>query len=438
MTGNRVPAPVLDPGLKKYAAPSPSAGTPVSVEKMIRKMARGSLHHALNQVKLLRLRREGGRPRLGIYDHALHFIGGAQKYGLTLAAALADRFDITLMASKPVSLTDLSSWYNLDLSPCRVKIIPLPFFNRIDDTFIDPARITGREVSNPFHAVSRESARYDIFVNNSMCEMVYPLSLYSLLVCHFPERRPGRFFYPDLYHQTIYNSRYTGQWIEKRWGYKPHTHVYPPVHMPPATDRSRKNRILSVARFEVEGTKKQLEMLRAFHLLRRENPRRTRDWELVLVGGSAPENDYLMKIRDYIRRHRLEGIRILTNAPDEVLRKEYASARVFWHLCGIGEDHPARVEHFGMTIVEAMQNGLVPLVYDGGGQREIVDNGINGIRIRTIPELVRHTASLIQRPAERHRLSAGAREKSRVYSEDRFRERVRRVFGVILSKLAGP
>jgi len=39
------------------------------------------------------------------------------------------------------------------------------------------------------------------------------------------------------------------------------------------------------------------------------------------------------------------------------------------------------LEHFGITTVEAMAAGCVPLVYDSGGQAEIVSSGYNGYRL---------------------------------------------------------
>jgi glycosyltransferase involved in cell wall biosynthesis len=41
-----------------------------------------------------------------------------------------------------------------------------------------------------------------------------------------------------------------------------------------------------------------------------------------------------------------------------------------------------------MTVVEAMQNEAVPIVYDGGGLPEIVDHGINGFRVKSTAELL--------------------------------------------------
>ncbi len=40
-----------------------------------------------------------------------------------------------------------------------------------------------------------------------------------------------------------------------------------------------------------------------------------------------------------------------------------------------------------MTTVEAMQNCCVPIVIDGGGQREIVEHGDSGFRFSTLEEL---------------------------------------------------
>ena len=54
---------------------------------------------------------------------------------------------------------------------------------------------------------------------------------------------------------------------------------------------------------------------------------------------------------------------------------EYKLAKIYWHASGFGEDletHPEKAEHFGITTVEAMINGLVPIVIDAGGQKEIV------------------------------------------------------------------
>jgi len=230
------------------------------------------------------------KPTLAIYDHCLHLIGGGQKYGLTVASILQDRFDISIIANKVVTHQNIMDWYNLDLSESQIKVIKIPFYEKLGTVHIDPIRVT-EKIKNPFHLISLESTKYDFFINNSMLEMVYPLSGISAMIVHFPERRPNYFFYADQYTYIIYNSKYTASWIENKWKFSPHQHIYPPVDMEIYDGKkSKENIILSVARFEEGGTKKQLEMIRIFDKLTRIYPEISKGWKFVLVGGSHPGN----------------------------------------------------------------------------------------------------------------------------------------------------
>lgn len=375
-----------------------------------------------------------GKPRLALYDHAVHMIGGAQKYGLTMAAALRDLFEITIVANKEVRLEDFRDWYGLDLAGCEVRVIKIPFFEDRGAVHLDPSFIT-KKIENPFHLVSLESGDYDVFVNNSMNEMVYPLSNISVLVCHFPERRRRSYFYADRYTATITNSLYTAAWVEAKWKYRPQAQIYPPVDIDGAEPgRPRKKIILSVARFEPEGTKRQREMAEAFLNLRREWPELLRDWRLVLAGGSSPNNRYLAELQSLTAAQVADGVELRVNIPLAELTSLYRESTLFWHLCGLTHDDPSEIEHFGMTTVEAMQSRLVPLVYDGGGLREIVDHGVNGFRVRSRAELLDRTIALVQDPGLTARLSEAAAEKARMFTRGRFEERVRSFFGGLLAR----
>ena len=48
---------------------------------------------------------------IGIYDHALHVIGGGQKYMATMAALLQDRYQITYLVNKDIDLRRVAGWY---------------------------------------------------------------------------------------------------------------------------------------------------------------------------------------------------------------------------------------------------------------------------------------------------------------------------------------
>jgi glycosyltransferase involved in cell wall biosynthesis len=372
------------------------------------------------------------KPSLGVYDQAFHFIGGAQKYGLTLISALQEQFDVTIIANHEVSQKDFLSWYNLDLSKCRIKTIKLPYFEQRGVLHLDPAVIP-KGTGNPFHLISQESGNYDIFLNNSMNEMVYPLANISVLICHFPERRPKTYFYADRYTYVISNSRYTAEWIKKIWKLPPAGHIYPPVDMDPGEgELPKKKHILSVARFEVEGTKRQQEMIEAFLMLNQAWPEIGSGWKFILVGGSNPGNPYLARLEQLIRNNPRQNIDLKVNIPVQELKRLYREAALFWHVCGLKHEDPSEIEHFGMTTVEAMQNKMVPLVYDGGGLKEIVDHGVNGFRVRSTAELLQYSIRLFRDKSLVQSLSESAQKKAQAFTRAKFEERVKSFFADVL------
>ena len=436
--GSSLALPASDDGLGRcllQMMKTPAAGAlPASFsstwEEYLRSKGRPA---ALRLLSRLEVALGGRRPSLGLYDNALHFIGGAQKYGCTIAHALQDDFDITLIANSQVTLDRLQSWYDLDLSRCRLKVIHLPYFeDRPDFNGVYDAGKVDLKKSNPYHAISRDSAAYDVFVNNCMLEMVYPLAAVSELVCHFPEREISRFFHVARYSHIIYNSRYTAEWIRKRWLLEPHIHIYPPVDMEaPRQPAEKEKMILSVSRFELSGNKQQLEMIKAFQRLCRQYPEATAGWRLVLAGGSTAENPYLERIRDFLAASPGQ-VELKVDLPADELRALFGQARIFWHFSGLKQWDPARVEHFGMTTVEAMQNACAPVVFRGGGQTEIVEDGVSGFMFSTAAEMEQKTLALIRDPELAARLGRAALERGRDFRRDVFESKVRGHFRHIL------
>jgi glycosyltransferase involved in cell wall biosynthesis len=234
----------------------------------------------------------------------------------------------------------------------------------------------------------------------------------------------GRPTHLDSYDRLVANSRYTQQWIERLW-HRPSGLLYPPVSL--MARRDKQPLILSVGRFFLPGTghnKKQLEMVSAF---RRLVERGGADgWAYHLVGGCSPEHEpYLDEIRAAA-----SGLPVVlhADASGAELADLYGRASIFWHAAGLGEDperHPDRYEHFGITTVEAMSAGAVPVVIDAAGQVEIVEQGASGYRFAGADDLVAHTERLIADPAWRATLSAAAERRARDFGWDAFVARVR-------------
>ena len=84
-----------------------------------------------------------------------------------------------------------------------------------------------------------------------------------------------------------------------------------------------------------------------------------------------------------------------------------------------------RREHFGMSVIEAMQNGAVPVVFDGGGLRESVRHGLDGFRVRDLQGLETRTLALMRSPSLLKRLSRAAQRRAEAFGPERFRREVR-------------
>lgn len=365
---------------------------------------------------------------IAIYDHGLHFIGGGQKYVATMASLLQNQFDITFIANKPVAISDLESWYGLKLSECQIKVIPLQFYEKRGMQCIDSSMITD-ELENPFDEIAKESKHYDIFVNANQLEKVKPLSPISVFFCHFPNTFRNRHFAVDDYTFIIANSKFTVKWLEKRWNLEPTFLLYPPVEM--ATCQVPKEKIiLAVGQFEAGGTKKQIELIEAFRTLLADYPEQMTGWRLVLVGSSVPRNPYLKTVQNLLKQD-MRAIELKVNADLDEVKSLYAKASIFWHGCGLGEVNPQRFEHFGMATVEAMQNRCVPIVFNGGGQPEIVENGRSGFLFNTIEELCLHSHQLIVNPDLLAKFQGVAEERSQCFRLAHFETKVKHFFEII-------
>jgi glycosyltransferase involved in cell wall biosynthesis len=228
----------------------------------------------------------------------------------------------------------------------------------------------------------------------------------------------------DSYDRVLANSRYTQEWIARLWG-RDSDLLHPPVTLvePAAKDPV----ILSVGRFFLPGTghnKKQLEMVGAFRRLVSSGG--ADGWEYHLVGGCAPEHrPYLDQIEDAAAGL---PVTVHPDASGAELRALYGRASIFWHAAGLGEHpdrHPDRFEHFGITTVEAMSAGAVPVVIDAAGQVEIVEQGVSGYRFAGLDGLVDTTRMLVADPEWRATVAEAARRRARDFGWDAFVGRVR-------------
>jgi glycosyltransferase involved in cell wall biosynthesis len=241
-------------------------------------------------------------------------------------------------------------------------------------------------------------------------------------------RDPSDLEFLDHYERVLANSQYTRHWIRRLWGVDSDV-LFPPIRTRDLRPGTKTRRILTVGRFIAPGyghSKKQLEQVRAFGEMVRGGG--LDGWELHLVGGCEPAHrPYLAEVR-----RAAEGlpVHIHANAPRTLVEDLFATSSVFWVATGLGEDEEAApwvFEHFGITTVEAMAAGCVPVVIDKAGQREIVRHGTDGYRWTTLAELEALTRMVAGDEQLRARLAASATERAGTFSEEAFATRWREI-----------
>jgi glycosyltransferase involved in cell wall biosynthesis len=188
----------------------------------------------------------------------------------------------------------------------------------------------------------------------------------------------------------IVNSKFTKDIVDKEYGIKSKI-IYPPVARVSCV-APKENIILSVGRFEPSlNAKKQDVLINAWRALSPRLP----GWKLVLAGGSTSEA--------WVKELKTLGlgtsIEFAVNATHEYLCELYAKATIYWHAAGYKIDehkNPELTEHFGISTVEAVSAGCIPIVVPSGGQVEIVRSSL--LHWTTKEELIDKTLAVIGNP----------------------------------------
>ncbi len=239
-------------------------------------------------------------------------------------------------------------------------------------------------------------------------------------------RDPRNLSFLEGYDTVMANSEYTAGYVQQLWKTEADL-LFPPIqvqrlHPEPVREKA----VITVGRFFSPGlghAKRQLEMVRFFV----DGQRRgviPADWKMYVVGGMEDSQV------GYVDEVRAAGagfpVEVIANAPRKTVEKLLSTASVFWSATGYSEDEhktPWANEHFGMTTVEAMAGGCVPIVIDRAGQKEIVGENVDGFRWTTPEQLQQRTAEVAADEHLRERLSAAATVRAQEYSEDAFADR---------------
>jgi alpha-1,2-mannosyltransferase len=267
-------------------------------------------------------------------------------------------------------------------------------------------------------AVSRES--FDLVLSTQDIGYVPSTCMPVVQYCYFPEYfshlqpgsfspmwsmyyRPARAYYRNRvrFVGTLLSvSDFTRGFVAKMWGRTSRT-VYPPCPVDAYSEfgrvQSRENLVITVGRIVPE---------KRFHLFV-ELARLVPKTRFVII-GSLP--DQASRYYELLTRTSPQNVRFVLSP---LRRAKELLGRAMAYV------HCAENEHFGITIVEAMAAGCVPIVHDSGGPREIVVDNV-GFRWRDLPEAARHITSLADNDQLRRRLSEAASARSKQFRPEVF------------------
>ncbi|HEX5798193.1 MAG TPA: glycosyltransferase [Candidatus Saccharimonadales bacterium] len=114
------------------------------------------------------------------------------------------------------------------------------------------------------------------------------------------------------------------------------------------------------------------------------------------------------------------------------LKSLFNKAFIYWHATGYGSDpdeYPEKQEHFGITTVEAMSAGCIPVVIDSAGQQETVSHAENGFLWNSKNELIKYTKKAINLNApEAKKIHGNGQTVVKKFNKDTFTKNTEGIF----------
>lgn len=349
--------------------------------------------------------------KIGFFDPYLDTLGGGEKYILDIASCLSENNDAFIFWDDPSIKTEWKKRFNLSFPRITFTKNIFSSKNNLFERFM-------------------QTKDYDVIFYISDGSIPFLFGKKNILIFQFPV--------PGIHGKNLINnlklrnitavlcySAFVKSLIDQQYGFS--SKVIPP-HIDPHLQKNveKENIILTVGRFtKGMNTKKQEILIDEFKKL---CDKGLKNWKFVLIGSHLPKDmDFIKALKDKIRKY---PISLLTNISYDELSGYYQRAKIYWHAAGFGEDlnqHPERAEHFGISTVEAMTAGVVPVVISAGGQKEIVENGESGFLWNATRELIDKTLKLINDPDLWGTMSRASIKRSQVFSGDRFCKALREI-----------
>ncbi len=352
--------------------------------------------------------------------------GGGERYLLSIAESSSRSADTFLLVSKAQvvqtekKLRVYEKTFGLDLSKVQVR-----------STVIGSPRSSVQ--------IFQETRKYDVLFAMTDGSFFASGAKKSHLIIQVPWMRKLSVFESlklSTWKSIIVYSDFVGEILKKSWKTSKIQVLSPYVDVHdfhPLESVQKEKLIISVGRFfshAKSNSKKQDILIEAFKLFSDTHPKD--QWHLALLGSVDPNPDsyaYIKKLKEHARGY---SVSIHTDLSYDALRSFYQRASMYWHAAGyeVNEStHPENTEHFGITTLEAMASGCIPIVVPKGGQQEVVDDPT--LYWNTPTELLQKTQTVLthleRKDEEFDRISTKMQSQVHKYTKEVFANQVKKI-----------
>ena len=233
---------------------------------------------------------------------------------------------------------------------------------------------------------ARPLTNYDFFIE--MGNRANPTCLKNISAnkkiyhCQFPFDFYRNKVFDDLHYvdHIILNSEFTEKYYKSALRDNDKKKVivnYPPSFRPDVVDniKKQKNTFVMIGRIHSPNkdahNKCHIEVIRIFlKLLKLEIP-----FKLYVI-GTVQDKDYYEHLLQFNRTNRIE---IAGNCPENIKEEIINSCQYHIHATGLDTDKCFGYEHFGISTIECINRGCLPICINGGYFPYYIENSKNGL-----------------------------------------------------------
>lgn len=364
---------------------------------------------------------------VAVLHNTLNTAGGGERVCLTMLEALLERgFDVTLLTAEKTDWNKVENslgMFKLDRERLHEKFaLPFGFRPRIFGIY--------QRLLAGIYASLLYRNRFDFIINTFgditplMCKYTYVyFPIYLMMNDKTSKYNTSNFWkfyfapyafyqklhYPNYLSKTIplCTSKYTQDVLKSLVPNSGHV-LYPPVEIDTFRNDNveRENMVVTCSRFAPEKNLHVIPKIASY----------TPNIEYHIVGGTNRlSGPVISKILSEKEKFGCSNVHLHTDVNKEELKRLYGRAKVYLHTM-IGE-------HFGISIVEGMSSGLIPVVHrSGGAYLDIVERDRYGFSYEKPDEAADIIKSLTDDSGKQKEYRQIALERSQQFSKEKFKE----------------